>query len=187
MDMGYLRINERGLKRNANVRASEYVAYDNDLAHGISINIAFDSALSKNNLVKTWFGGINYAQKTRDSKDTFIEELQLLKHKFYNGRVYLDIFVEEPKFVVDAINFLDIIADAIKVGIGVDDRWFVVRRIDWAIVKDDPRIKVDVSQMIKEDYEMCSACGIESPLTQFRENVQRARKEKRKGTNKYCL
>lgn len=62
---------------------------------------------------------------------------------------------------------LDVICDAVKVGIGVDDRWFCVRRLDWAIVKLNPTITVGVSQSVTEHHRACHLCGAIRPLSSF--------------------
>lgn len=61
-------------------------------------------------------------------------------------KVWLDILVAKERHIGDAINFLDAVADCVKVAIDVDDRYFSVRRIDWIIDKEKPRVIVGISQ-----------------------------------------
>ena len=79
----------------------------------------------------------------------------------YRNKVWIDIFVQKPDHRGDAINFLDLIADAIKEAIGIDDRWFSIRRIDWQIVKEKPRIFIGIGQDEQDlfDAKICSYCG----------------------------
>jgi Holliday junction resolvase RusA-like endonuclease len=87
------------------------------------------------------------------------------KHgQWYEGKIWIDLFVEKPNMRSDAINVLDTICDAVKEAIGVDDRWFSVRRIDWSVVKDDPQIYIGVGQAVEEHHRACSSCGTIKPL-----------------------
>ena len=74
-------------------------------------------------------------------------------------KTYLDILVEQPFHTSDAINVLDVIADLVKQAIGVDDRWFCVLRLDWRIVKDNPRVFIGIGQEAGGDQAVCSVCG----------------------------
>lgn len=53
----------------------------------------------------------------------------------------------KPDHRLDAINFLDGIADGVKDAIGIDDRYFSAT-IDWSIDKQNPRIEVFIRQWI---------------------------------------
>lgn len=75
-------------------------------------------------------------------------------------KTYLEILVEKPTHQSDAINVVDVLADAVKVAIGVDDRWFSLLRVDWTIVKYEPRIYLAVGQEEGGDQYICSVCGL---------------------------
>jgi hypothetical protein len=83
------------------------------------------------------------------------------------NKVWLDIFVQKPNHRGDAANFIDLICDAIKEAIGVDDRWFSIRRVDWEIVKNDPQIFICVGQENALEAQVCSSCGRILPRDAF--------------------
>lgn len=82
-------------------------------------------------------------------------------------KTYIDIHVQKPHHKGDAINVLDLICDAVKRAIGIDDRWFAIRRLDWEIVKDNPTIHVQVIQYGDEVQKVCSGCGRIRDLSMF--------------------
>lgn len=59
-------------------------------------------------------------------------------------KVWLDIMVVMPNRRGDALNLLDICADGCQDALGVDDRNFAIWRLDWAVDKKRPEIKVRV-------------------------------------------
>lgn len=89
----------------------------------------------------------------------------------FQGKVWVRLFVEKPNQKGDAINVLDLVADGLKEAIGVDDRWFSIDGIDWAIVKSDPRIYIQISQEISEHQQACSHCGRVLALASFTKNA----------------
>ena len=54
--------------------------------------------------------------------------------------------VYKPRTNIDAINFIDAIADVLKDVIGVDDKWFSIKALDWEHDKVNPRIIVKIYQ-----------------------------------------
>lgn len=84
---------------------------------------------------------------------------------WYTTKTWLDIFVQMPTRRSDAINVLDTVADAVKKGIGVDDKWFSIYRLDWEIEKVDPIVSIRVFQ--NEDFHSryCNTCKKAKPLT----------------------
>lgn len=134
------------------------------------IVIPFSSKLSKN---AVWsFSGRGNVYIKPEIKATR-EEIEILLRQasrgitWYEGKVWLDIFVEKPDHRSDPINLIDSIADAVKKVIGVDDRWFAIRRLDWAIVKSNPVVRVGVGQEVTEHHVICHHCGEAKPLDQF--------------------
>lgn len=75
------------------------------------------------------------------------------------NKLWIDIFVQKPNHRGDATNFVDMVCDAIKDAILLDDRWFSVRSVDWQIVKDQPMLYVGLGQESAEDLQPCSTCG----------------------------
>jgi hypothetical protein len=149
------------------------VDYEPDLHHVIRLAIPFDPVFSKN-AIWTMKRGANYifvGQKHRQARQYLVTEIQdLLRSSgqpFHNGKVWIDLLVQKPSHRGDAINLLDGFCDAIKAAIGIDDNWFAVRRVDWQIVKENPRIFIGIGQEITEPHQVCSYCGGIKPLTEF--------------------
>lgn len=68
--------------------------------------------------------------------------------RFKKSKIWLTIRVFKPNHRLDAVNFLDGIADGVKDAIGVDDRYYSAT-IDWAIDKENPRIEIFIRQWIE--------------------------------------
>lgn len=75
------------------------------------------------------------------------------------NKLWLDIFVEKNNHKGDAVNFVDLVCDAVKVATDLDDRWFCIRNLDWSIVKHEPNLMISISQEDVEDVQPCSYCG----------------------------
>lgn len=71
--------------------------------------------------------------------------------KMYNNKVYLDIFVCKPRTNIDAINFLDAVADVLKRVINVDDKWYSIKSLDWKVDTKNPYIIVKLYQPERRD------------------------------------
>jgi len=121
--------------------------------------VPWDSNYSKNRRFGfNRAGGVFKKKEVSDLERNIITELKLTNFKWRVNKVYLDIMVEKPSMRSDAINVLDTIADAIKKGIGLDDNWFSVERLDWSINKTNPKIWIAIGQR-NEDRYPCSSCG----------------------------
>lgn len=57
----------------------------------------------------------------------------------------------KPRTNIDAINFLDAIADVLKKVTGVDDKWYSVKSIDWEVDTKNPYIVVKLYQPTRRD------------------------------------
>ena len=77
----------------------------------------------------------------------YLIKAELNKHnvKFLEKKVYIDVMVYKNGMHNDPINFLDGIADAVKLGINVDDRNFS-GSWDWEIDKENPRFELEIRQ-----------------------------------------
>lgn len=62
------------------------------------------------------------------------------------GVLWLRIHVCLPHHRGDAINCLDLVADAVEKGTGLDDRWYEIRCLTWEIDRANPRMVVDIGQ-----------------------------------------
>ena len=86
---------------------------------------------------------------------------------FYQNKIWLDILVQKPDHRGDAVNVVDLVCDGIKRGIGVDDRWFCIRRLDWQIEKHDPLLLIGIRQKATENCLVCPHCGAIKPFSEF--------------------
>lgn len=71
--------------------------------------------------------------------------------KWYNQKVYLDIYVYKARTNTDAINFIDVLADCLKRVIMVDDRWFAIKSCDWELDRANPHIVLKLYQPTRKD------------------------------------
>jgi Holliday junction resolvase RusA-like endonuclease len=161
---------ERGIANNK--LTVENISYfpDVDLQWLIKIAIPFSYSGSKNHLWATSNKGHVYRRKESNAVQEQIIlmlESAISGKKIYRNKVWIDVFVQKPDHRGDAINFVDLIADAIKVAIGIDDRWFSIRRVDWQIVKENPRIFIGIGQQDLFDAKICSYCGRILPEKNF--------------------
>jgi hypothetical protein len=177
------------LNREAAWTISWPVDREIDLHHVMRLVIPFDPVFSKN-AIWSMKRGSNYifvGQKHRQAREYLVQQIRHCiatsgGQSFHNGKVWIDLLVQKPSHRGDAINFLDGICDAIKVAIGIDDNWFAVRRVDWQIVKETPRIIVGIGQEITEPHQVCSYCGDIKPLTEFPQ-----RKALKLGVDRVCI
>ncbi len=140
----------------------------NDLIYRFTV--PFDQNYSKNAIYRTGaHGHIYIREQVRSLRETIAFEVKSSGVKWRVNKVYLDIFVQKPHHRTGAINVLDTIADAIKKGIGLDDTWFAVRRLDWEVVKHEPKIFIGISQE-NEDRYPCSYCGLMQPFEEYTKN-----------------
>ncbi len=86
------------------------------------------------------------------------------------NKLWIDIFVQKPTHRGDAANFLDLVCDAIKDAIPLDDRWYSVRSIDWQITKHEPMIYIGLGQEEVDDVQACSCCGRLLTFENFQKN-----------------
>lgn len=88
--------------------------------------------------------------------------------KVKHSKIWIGIFVEKSHHRGDAINVVDLICDALKLAIPVDDRWYSIRRLDWSINRHDPHLFIEIAQERgATDSKVCRFCGEIRPLTDF--------------------
>jgi hypothetical protein len=140
----------------------------------INISIPFTGEISKNTILgRGNFGKrvfMKQVAKDKRSEIAWLCKQEMIKNNimFYDGKVYLDIFVQKPTAGAgDALNVLDLISDAVQDGIGVNDKWFCVKSIDWEIKKDNPMIHIQVLQEVDRPHQPCSYCGVIRPMEHF--------------------
>lgn len=171
-----VRARERGLVINHMTRKGSLWLADTPESEPlwyVQIDLPWEAALySKNRMLEPRFYGKRIgvgksaASKVgraniREAMKAAIEESG---RTIFQCRTWIDILVERDTHNGDAQNVLDSVADAIQEAIGVDDKWYGVRRIDWAIAKINPRMYIGLGQTSLEDMFVCSSCGRELPV-----------------------
>lgn len=150
----------------------------------VSISMPFTYAASKNHLYTMRRSG--HVALRRESR-TFRDELTLrLRHALAgrtvaHNKLWIDILVQKPDHRGDAVNVVDMVCDAIKGAVPVDDRWFCLRRVDWEIAKHDPQIYLKIGQETDQDCQVCSHCGQIRPFSAFTK-----RRNARLGIDRVC-
>ena len=132
--------------------------------------IPFNYAASKNHAwSRAARGHVFLRREHKDLRDALVYRLRAAMpgRTVVEDRVWLDILVQKPDHRGDAVNVLDMVCDAVKEATGVDDRWYCVRRLDWQIVKQEPRLYVGVGQADSVPKRVCSKCGRVRPVNEF--------------------
>ncbi len=159
---------EEGAERSLDSRVSitwMADAEDEPFSRLVRVAVPFDYAASKNAVWRMGRGGHIYARKeANDFRENLATKIRLSGGPWFEGKIWIDIFVEKPNHLGDAINVVDLVCDAVKDATGVDDRWYSIRRLDWAIVKIEPRLYVGVAQSVTEMQRVCSHCGRTLPM-----------------------
>lgn len=128
----------RGLQNNKPTVNNIAVYNSANLQWLVKVSVPFSYSASKNHI---WsYAGRGHVFKRQESRAMEDEIIFLLKNalrgkKVFKNKVWLDIYVQKPNHRGDAINVVDLVADAVKKAIEIDDRWFSIRRVDWQIVR----------------------------------------------------
>ena len=80
------------------------------------------------------------------------------------AKLWVDILVQKSSTRFDAANVLDTVLDGIRDGIGLDDRFYAIRFLDWEVVMADERMLIGMGQMTTIDHQFCMTCGALVPL-----------------------
>lgn len=88
------------------------------------------------------------------------------------NKLWLDILVEKPDHRGDAVNVIDLVCDAVQDATGLNDRWCCIKRLDWSVIKNSPRLFVGIGQESDSDVIVCSHCGriLEATPQNFQRN-----------------
>lgn len=140
----------------------------------VRVSVPFSYAASKNHIYASTKHGHRYLRKESTAiRDEITLSLKRVigDQRVAHNKVWLDILVQKPNHKGDGVNVVDLVCDAVKRAIPVDDRWYSIRRLDWQIVKENPRLFVGVGQDTDVDCQICSYCGIIKPLGEFRKRA----------------
>ncbi|NRA37896.1 MAG: RusA family crossover junction endodeoxyribonuclease [Planctomycetes bacterium] len=134
------------------------------------ISVPFSYAASKNNMyVRRRNGQVMLRNESRQLRNdiTMTIKSKLYGQKIAHNKVWVEILVQKPDHKGDAVNVIDLVCDALKDAIPVDDRWFSLHVLDWHVVKENPRLYISIGQETEEDAQVCSYCGLIKALDQF--------------------
>lgn len=152
----------------------------------VRFKIPFSQAASKNHVWSLAAGGghVFKRKQSRSFQDLVAYTVQAVTKgvTVYQNKIWVDLFVQKPHHKGDAINVIDVVCDGLKVGLGVDDRWFCLGSVDWEITKNDPQIFVTVSQRDNFDAQACSHCGRILPFESFGK-----KRTTKNGIDRVCL
>jgi len=159
-----------------------------ELAWFARIEHPFGYHMSKNAIWRSVGRGHVYLrQEAREARDALTAQIRRVAKdcNIVTHRLWVDMFVVKPNHRGDAINVIDFVCDALKDGIGLDDRWYSIRRLDWSVSRENPRVYIGFGQEVGAvESQVCSYCGNILPLDSFGQN--RASKTGRGRTCKGC-
>ena len=143
-----------------------------DLSWLVRASVPLSYASSKNAVWRYARGHVFARRESASWKDALALKLKVALNgrRAVPNKVWLDIFVQKSNHRGDAVNVVDSVCDAVKTVLGVDDRWYSIRRLDWQIVKHEPMIYVGVGQESDAVVQACSVCGALLPLEHFASN-----------------
>lgn len=124
-----------------------------------SIEFPYSIYASKNYMRARGRGGKVFLKpESKKIVESIIEQLKDTG-PWYENKVWLGLMVVMPSRSSDAINVLELVADAVKIGIGIDDKWFAIEILDWSISKDDAIVRVAIKQPDEFNVQICSTCS----------------------------
>jgi hypothetical protein len=128
-------------------------------------------------------GHVALRREASDYRQAIILSLQsaLRGRQIIQNKLWIDIFVEKNNHKGDAVNFVDTVCDAVKVATELDDRWYCLRSVDWAICKHEPSLFISVGQENVEPVQACSYCGRLLEFSKFGLN-----KSRQSGISRIC-
>ncbi len=143
-----------------------------EMAWSVHVAVPFDWKWSKNGMWVARRGsfGRRLSQPARDRRDSLAVALvaELGGQQVAHNVMWLEIFAELPDHRGDAINCLDLVADAVEIATGLNDRWVKISGLDWKISKDPkPGLHVWIGQQSIEDVQACGTCGLILHLNEF--------------------
>lgn len=121
-----------------------------------TVQCTYSSALSKNARLKRSFRGRLYIDAKAKAAEAQLEReltTALKGIKWYQSKVYLDIYVFKSRTNTDALNFIDALADCLKRVILVDDKFYSIKSCDWELDRKNPRIILKLFQPERRDAQ----------------------------------
>lgn len=133
-----------------------------DWIWSVRVAVPFTYAFSKNHIYRMGrTGHVTLREECKSARLALGLAMRqaLAGQKIATNKIWLDIFVQKPDHKGDAVNVVDTVCDSLKEVIGLDDRWYSIRRLDWEIVKQGGMLYVGICQDSDVDCQVCSLCG----------------------------
>jgi hypothetical protein len=89
-------------------------------------------------------GRVYLSTPAREARETLTALLRQPAWPQRKTWLVVDVYLGDHRS--DPINTVDGLADSVKIAIGVDDRFFAIKHLDWFIDPENPRIEVQVYQ-----------------------------------------
>jgi len=137
----------------------------------VSFSFPFTSDLSKNSLWGVSHTGQVYTKSGAKRAMKMVEvacRAALGAQRVARQKLWLNIFVHMPSHRTDAVNVVDALCDGIKRAIPLNDNWFAIDRLNWAICKTKPMVTVTLTQDTDQDCRICSQCSAIRPDVMYR-------------------
>lgn len=127
----------------------------------VRFRVPFSWSASKNHIYGTSGHHVHKRAASRQMGDVIAlaTRAALRDHAVVQNKLWVGLHVEKPNQRGDGINVVDLVCDGIKIGAGIDDRWFCLSFLDWSINKRDPHILIQIGQESDVNVQACSHCG----------------------------
>lgn len=134
--------------------------------YGISIvTIPWSSFLSKNSRNNVARSRVYTPKEVKEVQDNITRLFSELDREWFDTKTWLGIHVQMATRKSDAINVLETVADGVKKGIGIDDKWFSIDNLDWQLLPTNPEVTIQIWQEADEHERVCPTCLEILPLT----------------------
>lgn len=134
-------------------------------------SVRLDAGWSKNRIWRSRrgvAGGRALSAGARARRDDLARRLaaDLADRRVARAPMLIEIDCAKPDHRMDAINVVDLVADAVQVATGIDDRWYGLGSLTWRVAPSSPVLAVVVTQAADAvDVAACGRCGALWPVT----------------------
>jgi len=147
------------------------------LAWTVAVVLRYDAGWSKNRIWQNDPRGghgrhlTTWARARRDELAGILRP-ELARVPLVHHRLWLWLHVSKPDHRSDALNCLDLVADAVQEAAGLDDRWFGLGHLGWDVRPGHGVLRLWCGQEAGAvDSNICGRCGDILPLHAFNRNA----------------
>lgn len=186
----YKRRIKRGIERS--LQYSDQSLEAKEFKQVFKIELPFLSHLLKNQYKKFSKNHVFISKESRDAGNLVSlkikSELNKQKIKFFHNKISIALHIQKPSTASDAINFLDSFADIIKKVLKIDDKWFEIHALTWAVVKTEPKIILYICQDVAHSFDavICKFCGNPFPVSSL-SKIKQKQFEEGKLRKRICI